>query len=549
MRMQDRTGRCRTAPLPARAAFGALTALLMTVLAWFPAPAQAWATAATTTAATTTAATTTAATATAATATAHRPTVVSLTFDDGTAGQFAAARIMHRYGLAGTFFIITGAVGAPNYMSMADLHRLAGYGDEIGAHTVSHLDLIATTAAETRRQACASRDILTRWGFAVTSFAYPDGAANGQVEAIVDDCGYSTARIAAGLASPGCPGCAVAETVPPADPFAVRTPGQVDSFTTLAELEQSVLRVQRAGGGWLPLVFHHVCPAACGVLSIRDATFAAFVRWLAGERSHGVTVATMHQLLGGPVRPTVAVPAARPHGIVNASVAKAGAAAATNLDMATPDRSGAPLCWMEGDYGHNTARWQRIRDAQTGHLAERLTVSGYGNGGAELLQLFDLGECALPVRPGRSYELSASYRGTVTTQFTVYYRNAAGRWQYWTASPYFSASSQWARADWRTPPVPAGSSGLSFGLSVFANGTLVTGGYHFGPALAQTAQVTWARVALLAALLTIAAALGRWLVRRRRAARLVPPAPGQPVRTGPAGRQAPDRSARSSSSR
>jgi peptidoglycan/xylan/chitin deacetylase (PgdA/CDA1 family) len=533
MRRQDRTGRRRTAPWPARAAFGALTALLMTVLAWFPAPAQASA----------------AATATAAAATAHRPTVVSLTFDDGTAGQFAAARIMHRYGLAGTFFIITGAVGAPNYMSMADLHRLAGYGDEIGAHTVSHLDLVATTAAEARRQACASRDILTRWGFAVTSFAYPDGAANRQVEAIVDDCGYSAARIATGLAALGCPGCAVAETVPPADPFAVRAPGQVDSYTTLADLEQSVLRVRQAGGGWLPLVFHHVCPAACGVLSIRDATFAAFVRWLAGERSHGVTVATMHQVLGGPVRPTVAVPAARPHGIVNASIAKAGAAAVANLDMATPDRSGAPFCWMEGGYGHNTARWQRIRDTRTGHLAERLTVSGYGTGGAEFLQLFDLGECALPVRPGRSYELSASYRGTVTTQFSVYYRNAAGRWQYWTSSPYFSPSSQWARADWRTPPVPAGYSGLSFGLSVFANGTLVTDDYHFGPAPAQTTQVTIARVAALAALLAIALALGRWLIRRRRTVRLVPPAPGPLVSAGRAGRQARDRSARSSSSR
>jgi peptidoglycan/xylan/chitin deacetylase (PgdA/CDA1 family) len=526
MRRQDRTGRRRTAPWPARAAFGALTALLMTVLAWFPAPAQASA----------------AATATAATATAHRPTVVSLTFDDGTAGQFAAGQAMHRYGVAGTFFIITGAVGAPNYMSLPELHRLAGYGDEIGAHTVSHLDLVATTAAEARRQACVSRDILTRWGFHVTSFAYPDGAATPQVEAIVQGCGYDTARIATGLAAPGCPGCALAETVPPADPFAVRTPAQVDSATTLADLEQSVLRVQRAGGGWLPLVFHHVCPSACGVLSIRDATFTAFVRWLAGERSHGVVAETVHQVLGGPDRPTVAVPAVRPHGIVNASMAKDGAKAAVNLDMATPDRSGAPYCWMEGGYGQNKARWQRIRDA--GHWAERLTVTGYSSGGAEFLQLFDLGECALPAQHGRPYQLSASYRGTVTTQFSVYRRNAAGRWQYWTSSPYFPASSQWAKASWRTPPVPAGTSALSYGLSAFANGTLITDGYLFGPALAQTTQVTMTRLGLLAVLLVIAAAVARWLIRRRRPAwRARQPA------GAPAGRQARDRPARSSSSR
>jgi peptidoglycan/xylan/chitin deacetylase (PgdA/CDA1 family) len=467
--------------------------------------------------------------------------VVSLTFDDGTAGQFAAAQVMHRYGVAGTFFIITGAVGAPNYMSLPELHRLASYGDEIGAHTVSHLDLVATTGAEARRQACMGRDILTRWGFRVTTFAYPDGAANRQVEAIVRDCGFDAARIAAGLAGPDCPDCARVESVPAADPFAIRTPGQVDSGTTLAGLEQSVLRVQRAGGGWLPLVFHHVCPAACGVLSIRDTTFADFVRWLAGQRPHGVLVRTVHQVLGGPARPAVAVPAVPAHGIVNASMAKAGAKAAVNLDMETPDRSGAPFCWMQGGYGQNRARWQRIRDG--GRWAERLTVTGYRSGGAEFLQLFDLGECALPVRPGRSYELSASYRGTVTTQFSVYCRNAAGRWQYWTSSPYFPPSGPWAHADWRTPPVPAGITGLSFGLSAFGNGMLITDGYRFGPAPARTAQVTAARLGLLAVLLASTTAFVRWLIRRRRGSRLAVPA----VSAAPA--QALDRSVPSSSSR
>jgi peptidoglycan/xylan/chitin deacetylase (PgdA/CDA1 family) len=479
---------------------------------------------------------------------AQRPTVVTLTFDDGTADQLAAARILHRYGLTGTFFIITGAVGAPHYMTLANLRELAAHGDEIGDHTVSHLDLTDTTAAEARRQACVSRDILTRWGFSVTSFAYPDAAASRQVEATVAGCGFNAARIAGGLAGGDCPGCTAAETVPPADPFAVRTPGQVQSGTTLAGLEQSVLAARRRGGGWVPLVFHHVCPSTCGVLAIRDATFAAFARWLAGERAHGVAVATMHQVLGGPVRATVTVPAARAHAVVNAAMARPGAPAPTDLDLKTPDRSGAPFCWMEGGYGPNKAHWQRVRDARTGGFAERLTVTGYRGGGAEFLQLFDLGECALPVRPGRSYELSASYRGTVTTQFSVYCRNAAGRWQYWTSSPYFAPSAQWAGAGWRTPPVPAGVSGLSFGLSAFANGTLITGGYRFAPAPPQTVQVAIARLALLAVLLAVAAAAVRWLARRRRAARAATPGPGA-ARAAPAGGQARDRPARSSSSR
>jgi hypothetical protein len=110
----------------------------------------------------------------------------------------------------------------------------------------------------------------------------------------------------------------------------------------------------------------------------------------------------MHQVIGGPVRPAVPVPEARPHGVVNPSVERAGPSAVTNPSMETPDRSGAPSCWMEGGYGQNTARWQRVAQARTGHWAERLTVTGYRSGGAEFLQLFDLGECALPVRPGHS---------------------------------------------------------------------------------------------------------------------------------------------------
>jgi len=472
--------------------------------------------------------------------------VVTLTFDDGTADQLAAARILHRYGMAGTFFIITGAVGARHYMTRADLRQLAANGDEIGGHTVSHLDLVNTTLAEARRQVCAGRDILTRWSFRVTSFAYPDGAASRAVAAIVAECGFDAARIAGGLAGPDCPGCAVAESVPPEDRYAVRSPGQVESGTTLADLERSVLTVQRRGGGWLPLVFHHVCRAGgnCGQLSVSEATFGAFVQWLARQRAHGVAVETMRQVLGGPVRPAVAVPVARPHGVVNPSMETAGPSAVTNPSDETPDRSGAPSCWMEGGYGQNTARWQRIRQARGGRWAERLTVTGYRTGGAEFLQLFDLGECALPVRPGRSYELSAWYRGTVTTQFSLYYRNSAGHWRYWTSSPYFSPSGQWAKADWRTPPVPAGISGLSFGLSAFTNGTLITDDYGFAPAPPRTAQVTAARVALVVVLLAIAAAAVRRRIRRRRTARPVPAAPA-----APAGVQPRERPARSSSSR
>jgi peptidoglycan/xylan/chitin deacetylase (PgdA/CDA1 family) len=465
--------------------------------------------------------------------TAHR-TVVSFTFDDGDADQMTAARILRSHGMRGTFYIITGAVGAPGYLTLADLHRLAAAGNEIGGHTVSHLELTNVTPAEARRQVCTGRDILTRWGFRVTSFAYPGAAYGPAVEAIVRGCGFTSARIASGLRSPGCPGCAPAETVPPADPYAIRTPWQVDGTWTLADMQRIVVTAESHGGGWLPFVFHHICSSrSCDALSVRASLLSAFASWLASRpRTAGTVVRTVAEVIGGPNRPAVLVRPAAAHGVRNSSLATIAPTSSVAAALESLGQPGAFLsCWMPGGYGSNTARWQRVRDAAHGRWAERLTLTGYHSGGAELLPLFDLGGCSLPVRAGRSYQLDAWYTSTATTQFTVFYRDAAGRWRYWTSSPYFRSATGWTHAQWQTPPVPAGASGLSFGLSLFANGTLTTTGYHFAAAPPDIARMILDRVLLgvLAVLALIGATAGlRRLSRRRRRS---PPAAGNAPQT------------------
>jgi len=157
---------------------------------------------------------------------------------------------------------------------------------------------------------------------------------------------------------------------------------------------------------------------------------------------------------------------------------------------------------MEGGYGRNTARWQRTTDSHGGHWAQRLTVTGYHSGDAKLLPRFDLGECSLPVRAGRSYTLGTWYQSTARIQYSVYYRTWSGRWAYWTSSPYFQASQGWAQARWATPPVPAGASGLSFGLALFSKGSLTTDSYSF----AATAPNLTRRIADWVVLSLVAAA-------------------------------------------
>jgi peptidoglycan/xylan/chitin deacetylase (PgdA/CDA1 family) len=452
----------------------------------------------------------------------HTPrTVVSLTFDDGDADQMAAAQVLHRYRLPATFYIIAGAVGTPGYVTRSDLRQLAADGNEIGGHTVSHLRLTALTTAEARRQVCDGRSILARWGYQAVSFAYPGGANSPRTQAIVRSCGYTSARGVVGLRAPGCPGCARTESVPPANPLTLRTAGEVDSTWTLRDLERTVGAAERQGG-WLPLVFHHVCAdRRCDGLAVRVTMLDTFARWLAQRQRQGTVVRTVGQVIGGPVvgrpvRSTPHVAAAGPHRIVNPSLESVAASGAVSASLETTSAAPAstPRCWMEGGYGHNTARWQRTGDSHAGGWAERLTVTSYHSGDAKLLPQFDLGECSMPVRPGRSYTVGTWYQSTARTQYSTYYRTWSGRWVYWTSSPYFPASQGWAQARWATPPVPAGASGVSFGLALFSKGSLTTDSYSFAATPPDVARriADWVLLSVLAA---AGLAAARWAVRRR----------------------------------
>jgi peptidoglycan/xylan/chitin deacetylase (PgdA/CDA1 family) len=445
-------------------------------------------------------------------------TVVSFTFDDGDVDQMAAAQVLHQYGMGGTFYIITGVVGTPNYMTLADLHTLAAQGDEVTGHTVSHLEVPHVTVAEARRQICDGRDTLLGWGFHSTSFAYPGGVYSPATESIAGECGFNSARIVVGLRSPGCPTCAVAETIPPRNPYAIRVPGQVDDTWTLATLENVVTTAERHGGGWLPLVFHHICKTSpCFNLAVRLSLLNAFTRWLAQRRDIGTVVKTVGEVIGGPVRPAVGAPAARPHGIIDPLLETLGAPGGVNPTNEAPTRSAPfPVCWMKAAYGQNTVAWRRIRGGHAGPWAMRLSMTSHHSGDAKLIQQFDTGQCSIPVTSGQSYDLATWYKSSALTQFSVYYRVPPGRWLYWTSSPFYPAATQWTKATWTTPPLPAGASGLSFGLTLSRNGSLVTDDYSIG-ATPRSVTRGILDVTVLALLVLGAGVAGMRALRRRRA--------------------------------
>ena len=188
-------------------------------------------------------------------------TVVSLTFDDTLADQFQVGDIGGRARHAGDVLREQPArSGQSGYMTKDQVLALEQQGHEIGGHTLSHANLPTLSDATRRTEICNDRAALLAQGFRVTSFAYPFGADNASVQQIVKDCGYNSARDVGGLKSAGaCPGCPWTNPVPPANLYMIRTNDSIHPDTPLSQLEQYVTDAEQNGGGYVPIVFHHVC--------------------------------------------------------------------------------------------------------------------------------------------------------------------------------------------------------------------------------------------------------------------------------------------------
>lgn len=214
-------------------------------------------------------------------------TVVSIQFDDGNADQFLTRDVLAAHGMHATFYVNSGPVGDATHLSWDQLAALAADGNEITGHTVDHVNLKHLKAAELRHQVCDDRAAFLAHGYAAVSFAYPFGGFDAQAQQAVADCGYTSGRGVSGVDGRK----TFAETLPPANAYATRTPANVKSGTTLATVQSYVTGAEQHGGGWVQLVIHHVCDR-CDAYSMTLADFTAFVDWLAPRSAQGTVVLT-----------------------------------------------------------------------------------------------------------------------------------------------------------------------------------------------------------------------------------------------------------------
>jgi peptidoglycan/xylan/chitin deacetylase (PgdA/CDA1 family) len=127
-----------------------------------------------------------------------KPVVISI--DDGYVED--VTRILpalERAHMVGTFFVITGRMTEPGFLTADQIRELDRAGMDVGDHTAHHVDLRVLTPSELQTETAGSRQVLERvLGHPVYYFAYPFGAYNGTVIGAVRAAGFTMAYSTAG---------------------------------------------------------------------------------------------------------------------------------------------------------------------------------------------------------------------------------------------------------------------------------------------------------------------------------------------------------------
>jgi peptidoglycan/xylan/chitin deacetylase (PgdA/CDA1 family) len=122
------------------------------------------------------------------------PKPVMLTFDDGYRDVLGkASPVLKRLGMPATAYVITARIsgGDPSFLTWGNLHALEQRGVTIGSHTVHHLELPSLSDGAALAELRDSRALLERkLGHPVQWFAYPAGAEDARVVALVRQSGY-----------------------------------------------------------------------------------------------------------------------------------------------------------------------------------------------------------------------------------------------------------------------------------------------------------------------------------------------------------------------
>lgn len=102
--------------------------------------------------------------------------------------------LLKQYGCKGTFFVTTWFTGQGDYMSWQNLRDLVDSGMEVGAHTISHVDLAQVSPATRAKELEEPKRVLEgNLGVAVRALSYQGGAYNQEAISAARKAGYAVA--------------------------------------------------------------------------------------------------------------------------------------------------------------------------------------------------------------------------------------------------------------------------------------------------------------------------------------------------------------------
>jgi peptidoglycan/xylan/chitin deacetylase (PgdA/CDA1 family) len=120
------------------------------------------------------------------------PKAVVITFDDGCETDLLiAGPLLNRLGFKATFYVVSGFLNKPGYLSNSQLRELAGLGHEIGSHSISHRYLRQLDNSELRSEIQDSKTQLEQiLGQPVEHFSCPGGRWDARVSPLAVTAGY-----------------------------------------------------------------------------------------------------------------------------------------------------------------------------------------------------------------------------------------------------------------------------------------------------------------------------------------------------------------------
>ena len=123
------------------------------------------------------------------------PNPVVITFDDGYADSYIEALpTLQRFHFIATFYIVTGFVDLPRYVTWDQVAAMDRDGMEIASHTVHHVGLTVIGALQRQIELVDSRAVLEkRLSRLILDFCYPSGEVNAAAEIAVARAGYLSA--------------------------------------------------------------------------------------------------------------------------------------------------------------------------------------------------------------------------------------------------------------------------------------------------------------------------------------------------------------------